>query len=73
MLACGWHPLGQDWEIRRWETTKRALDDRYMFLDETNKYYCVDMKVLTKPSCEEEKKYYLSKHHFGTISIQIKL
>ncbi|KAK9141640.1 hypothetical protein Syun_011040 [Stephania yunnanensis] len=36
-----------------------ALDDWYRFLDETNKYYGVDMKVLTKPYCEEQKKYYL--------------
>ncbi|KAK9101919.1 hypothetical protein Sjap_019173 [Stephania japonica] len=36
-----------------------ALDDWYRFLDETNRYYGVDMKVLTKPFCEEQKKYYL--------------
>ncbi|KAK9119225.1 hypothetical protein Scep_017318 [Stephania cephalantha] len=36
-----------------------TLDDRVQFLDETNKYYGVDMKVLTKPYREERKKYYL--------------
>ncbi|KAK3210842.1 hypothetical protein Dsin_015548 [Dipteronia sinensis] len=36
-----------------------AMDDWYSFVKETETVYGVDMRVLTKPFSEEQKKYYL--------------
>ncbi|KAF8393258.1 hypothetical protein HHK36_021499 [Tetracentron sinense] len=36
-----------------------TMNDWHGFLDETKTYYGVDMSVLTKPFCEEQRKYYL--------------
>ncbi|XP_068652979.1 protein arginine N-methyltransferase PRMT10-like [Aristolochia californica] len=36
-----------------------SIDDWHNFVNDTKKYYGVDMNVLTKPFCDEQKKYYL--------------
>lgn len=36
-----------------------AMDDWHNFADETKTFYGVDMRVLTKPFAEEQRKYYL--------------
>ncbi|KAG9459702.1 hypothetical protein H6P81_004210 [Aristolochia fimbriata] len=44
---------------KKTEDYESAMDDWHNFVNDTKAYYGVDMGALTKPFCDEQKKYYL--------------
>ncbi|XWS17175.1 hypothetical protein CRYUN_Cryun33cG0045500 [Craigia yunnanensis] len=58
--ACMWvAPIRSGLVDQKKNDYEGTMDDWYGFLEDTKKYYGVDMSVLTRPFSEEQEKYYL--------------